>query len=140
MTDIFANIGIGIGIAFGLFIILAFSTRNTTHYINGNGDEQFREKSLNSARLFLWSGFFAIAAIDTYFILNGAKALHTIGLTILIYPIASMILTFPIGLMLEPHNDYDDEHMEISSLIGAIINIIVTSVFAVLILNRFNLI
>lgn len=45
-TSILANVGIGVGIAIVLFVILAMTKRDTMHYVNYNGDEQFRGKQM----------------------------------------------------------------------------------------------
>lgn len=139
-TSILANVGIGVGIAIVLFVILAMTTRDTMHYVNYNGDEQFRGKLFNSCRMFNASQILAMTVLDIFLIINGSSILKTIGLTVLIYAPVGSILGFIISLNLEKVNSDEDECKDLALLAVSIINILICSVFSVLIINHFHLI
>lgn len=127
-TKILASIGIGIGIVIVLNVIVTIMSHMQTHK--------------NDVRLFTFSEFLATATIIAHFVIGGAPVIKTIGLVTLLFVPLDFIIGPLFTLILKDLHYSDDEKVcqMISCDIGILINTIITSVFAVLIINHFGII
>lgn len=128
LSTILASIGTGIGIFLALLTLDAITIRiaKTNYQVHSTAP----------------SAFVAMATIAGYFIIGGASELMTIGLTLMIF----LPIHFVIGrIMLLLCEMVDDGHpikdpKFCAAELRITINQIITSVFAVLIINHFGLI
>lgn len=135
LTNILASVGIGVGIFIAMFIILALMSRSTISYVNGQVCMQ--GKYINECRMFILTMITTIICITAYFVFKGSPVIKAIGLTTIIVILADIIL-FCIVETIAGDNS-EDEPLS-GAIIGLLINLIAFSVFAVLIINHFNLI